>query len=84
MKTLLFVTSSLSGEDSRSERVARELITALGQARISERRLGHGSIPHLTGEYLQAAMTAPGKRTPREHGSPNAARPISKISKPRM
>ena len=67
MKNLLFVTSSLSGEDSRSERVARELIAALGKTRVYERRLGDGSIPHLTGEYLQAVMTAPGNRTPRQH-----------------
>lgn len=67
MKNLLFVTSSLSGEDSRSERIARELITALGITRIYERRLGDGSIPHLSGEYLQAIMTAPGNRTPRQH-----------------
>lgn len=67
MKNLLFVTSSLSGGDSRSERIARELITALGRTRIYERRLGDGSIPHLTGEYLQAIMTAPGNRTPRQH-----------------
>ena len=67
MKNLLFVTSSLSGNDSRSERIARELIGALGQHHISERRLGDGTIPHLTGEYLQAVMTAPGNRTPRQH-----------------
>src|SRR5579863_9529081 len=67
MKNLLFVTSSLSGEDSKSERVARELIAALGQTRINERNLGDGSIPHLTGEYLGAIMTAPNNRTPRQH-----------------
>ncbi len=67
MKNLLFVTSSVSGEDSRSERVARELIGALGQYQISERRLGDGTIPHLTGEYLQAIMTPRGDRTPRQH-----------------
>lgn len=67
MKNLLFVTSSVSGEDSKSERVARELIAALGQTRVNERRLGDGSIPHLTGEYLAAIMTAPNNRTMRQH-----------------
>lgn len=67
MINLLFVSSSLSGEDSRSERVARELIAALGQTPIYERRLGDGSIPHPSGEYLQAIMTAPGNRTPRQY-----------------
>lgn len=67
MKNLLFVSSSLAGDDSKSEHVARELIAALGRTRISERRLGDGSIAHLTGEYLAAIMTAPNNRTMRQH-----------------
>lgn len=67
MKNLLFISSSLSGGESKSDHVARELIAALGHARVSERRLGDGAIPHLTGEYLQAVMTAPGDRSPRQY-----------------
>ncbi|HEX5281261.1 MAG TPA: NAD(P)H-dependent oxidoreductase [Micropepsaceae bacterium] len=67
MKNLLFISSSLSGQHSNSDRVAGELIAALGPTRINERRLGDGTIPHLTGEYLQAVMTAPGDRSPRQY-----------------
>ena len=70
MKNLLFVNSSLSGDDSRSVRIARELIGALqrgqGRARIVERELGAGTIPHLTAGYLQAISTAPVHRNPRQ------------------
>ncbi len=62
MKNLLFVNSSLSGSDSRSVQIARELIAGIqgapGSVRIVERELGEGTIPHLTAEHLHAIATA--------------------------
>ena len=69
MKSLLFLTSSLSGADSKSAQVGREFIAAWqrnhGQARVIERDLGTGAIPHLTGEHLEALTTAPDRRSNR-------------------
>ena len=70
MKNLLFVSASLAGKQSRSSRIARELIDSLeaelGRIRVTERDLGDGTIRHLSGEYLQAIGTAPIHRTPRQ------------------
>lgn len=76
MKTLLFVTSSVSGPESKSTQVARELVAALraqhGSVRLIERDLGTGAIPHLAGEHLQAQMTAPDLRSQRHRLLANA------------
>ena len=70
MKNLLFVSASLAGKQSRSSRIARELIDSLeaelGRIRVTGRDLGDGTIRHLSGEYLQAIATAPIHRTPRQ------------------
>jgi FMN-dependent NADH-azoreductase len=70
MKNLLFVNSSLSGADSRSLLIARELIAGIrsapGRVRIVERELGGGTIPHLTAERLHAIATAPIHRDHRQ------------------
>jgi FMN-dependent NADH-azoreductase len=69
MKTLLFLTSSLSGADSKSAQIGREFVATWrrhhGQARVIERDLGLGTIPHLTGEHFAALVTAPDKRSDR-------------------
>jgi len=71
MKTLLFVSASLSGESSRSGLLARELISALqakeGTMRVVERELGTGLIPHLSGEYVHAISTPPVHRSARQN-----------------
>lgn len=73
MKNLLYVASSLSGEDSRSNRLARDLIDVLGARKVVERDLGAGSIPHLSAEYLQALMTAQSARSAGQNALVKAA-----------
>src|SRR5207302_9152863 len=69
MKNLLFVTSSLFGQESKSTRIASEFVSswkaANGPARIIHRVLG--SVPHLTADHFGAWMTAPGERSERQH-----------------
>jgi len=69
MKNLLFVTSSLFGQDSKSTQIASEFVSswkaANGPARIIHRDLG--SVPHLTAEHFGAWMTVPGERSERQH-----------------
>jgi len=69
MKNLLFVTSSLSGGDSKSAQIGREFVAVWqrrhGQAHVIERNLGTGTIPHLTGEHLEALMTPADQRSNR-------------------
>jgi FMN-dependent NADH-azoreductase len=61
MKTLLMVTSSLLGEDSKSTKIATEFVAAWkaaeGAARIVHRDLAGGAVPHLTSEHMAAWMT---------------------------
>jgi len=70
MKNLLFVTSSLSGSDSKSTKVGAEFVAAWqaahGPARVINRELGQGVVPHLTGEHLKAWMTTPDERSARQ------------------
>ena len=69
MKNLLFVTSSLFGQDSKSTRIASEFASSWkagnGPAKVIHRDLG--DVPHLTGEQFGAWMTAPGDRSERQH-----------------
>jgi len=69
MKNLLFVTSSLFGQDSKSTQIASEFVSswkaANGPATVVHRDLG--SLPHLTGEQFGAWMTAAGERSERQH-----------------
>jgi FMN-dependent NADH-azoreductase len=69
MKNLLFVTSSLFGQESKSTQIAAEFVSAWkaanGPARVIHRDLG--GVPHLTAEHFGAWMTAPGERSERQH-----------------
>jgi FMN-dependent NADH-azoreductase len=80
MKTLLFVTSSLSGTDSKSGQVGTEFVAAwqaaYGRARIVHRNLGDGSVPHLTAHHLKAWMTAPDQRSPGEQALAQESDPL--------
>ena len=80
MKNLLFLTSSLSGADSKSSQVATEFVAswraAHGPAKIVHRELGAGSIPHLTAEHLKAWTTAPGQRSERERALARESDPL--------
>lgn len=80
MKTLLFLTSSLFGEDSKSTQVAAEFVSAWKAAnspnRIIHRNLASGSVPHLTGEHLAAWMTAPADRTERQNSIAGESDPL--------
>src|SRR5947209_2432945 len=75
MKNLLFVKSTLSGAQSRSVAVAQDLVTEIrGRqgVKVIERDVSAGAVPHLTGEFLAAAATAPVHRSPRQHSIANA------------
>jgi len=80
MKNLLFVTSSLSGSDSKSTQIAAEFVAAWkaahGPVRIVNRDLAPGAIPHLTGEHLKAWMTTPERRSEREHALAKESDPL--------
>lgn len=69
MKSLLFLTSSIFGENSKSAQVATEFVSAWKAAnpaaRVVHRDLAN-SVPHLTGEHLAAWMTAPAERSERQ------------------
>ena len=69
MKTLLFLTSSLFGEESKSARVAGEFVSAWKAANPAARVINRDlatTVPHLTGEHLGAWMTAPADRSERQ------------------
>jgi FMN-dependent NADH-azoreductase len=80
MKTLLFVTSSLFGEDSKSARVAGEFVSAWkaanGQSRIIHRDLANGAVPHLTGEHLAAWVIAPNERSEHQQATAEESDPL--------
>ena len=80
MKSLLFLTSSLFGEDSKSTRLAGEFVSAWkvanGPVRIIHRDLANDEVPHLTGEHLAAWMTAPGQRSERQQRIANESDPL--------
>jgi FMN-dependent NADH-azoreductase len=67
MSSVLFITSSLSGDASTSRLFGLELIDALRQdtpdARVVTRELTESSIPHLSMETLQALAQQPEQRT---------------------
>jgi FMN-dependent NADH-azoreductase len=71
MKTLLFVTSSLFGQDSKSTAVAGDFVAAWkaanGPARVIRRDLGNGPVPHLTGEHFATWVTALDERSDHQH-----------------
>lgn len=79
MKTLLFLTSSLFGEKSRSAQVATDFVSAWKagnpQTRIIYRDLAN-SVPHLTGEHLAAWTTAPAERSERQRAVASESDPL--------
>jgi FMN-dependent NADH-azoreductase len=66
MNNLLFITSSLSGADSKSRRIAAELVASWRQAHpagsVIERDLTPETMPHLTMQTLGALMTQADQR----------------------
>lgn len=79
MKTLLFLTSSLFGENSKSAQVASEFVSAWKAAnpaaRVIHRDLAT-TVPHLTGEHLGAWMTAPAERSDRQQALASESDPL--------
>jgi FMN-dependent NADH-azoreductase len=79
MKTLLFLTSSLFGENSKSAQVASEFVSewkaANPAARVIRRDLAN-TVPHLTGEHLGAWMTAPAQRSARQQTIASESDPL--------
>jgi FMN-dependent NADH-azoreductase len=67
MSKLLFVKSSLFGQDGKSTQIASEFVEALRRVRpgitVVERNLDADSIPHLSGATMAALMTPSEKRT---------------------
>lgn len=80
MKNLLFVTSSLFGQDSKSTRIAAEFVSAWkaanGPARVIHRDLGNGSVPHLTSDHFAAWTTAPADRSERQQAIAGESDPL--------
>ena len=68
MSKTLFVTSSLFGENSKSREIALEVVKVLREADhtsdVVQRDVN--SVAHLSGEELQALMTAPEARSERQ------------------
>lgn len=68
MDTLLYVTSSLFGENSTSRRIAGEFIASWQQAhpgtQVIERDLVADAIPHLSLDTLSSLATSEAERSP--------------------
>lgn len=79
MKTLLFLTSSLFGENSKSGQVAGEFVSAWKADNLASsvilRDLA-STVPHLTGEHLGAWMTAPAERSERQQALAGESDPL--------
>lgn len=70
MSKLLFVTSSILGENSKSRALGREFVEAWTRhhpgTRVVERDLVAEAVPHLTGAVVGAAMTPAEQRSPEQ------------------
>ena len=66
MRNVLFVSSSLMGENSKSRQVGAEIVSRVAgpRAHVVERHLTPDNIPHLTLETLGAFGVAAEQRTP--------------------
>ncbi len=77
MHRLLFVTSSLFGEASKSRLIGAEFVDAWRQAHpgatVVERVLSADSMPHLTQGTLASLGTSPEARTEGQHAKANFA-----------
>jgi len=73
MHHLLFVTSSLFGEASKSRLIGAEFVDAWRRAHhgshVVERVLSADTMPHLTREVFVAAITPPESRTPEQQAA---------------
>ncbi len=67
MTHILYVTSSIRGEDSFSNRVASTLLDDLKKshsgATVTERNLSQHPLPHIDHDYFQATRTPDGPKT---------------------
>ena len=70
MSKLLFVTSSILGENSKSRALGREFVEAWTRrhpgTQLVERDLVADSVPHVTGAVVGAAMTPAEQRSPEQ------------------
>jgi FMN-dependent NADH-azoreductase len=70
MSKLLFVTSSILGENSKSRALGREFVEAWTRhhpgTRVVERDLVAEAVPHVTGAVVGAAMTPAEQRSPEQ------------------
>ncbi|HEY1613743.1 MAG TPA: FMN-dependent NADH-azoreductase [Rhizomicrobium sp.] len=77
MSQLLFVTSSIFGQASKSRQVAAEFVEKWRErhpeANIVERDLGAGSLPHFAGEHMAAIGTKAEDRTEAQQALVSAA-----------
>lgn len=66
MRNVLFVSSSLMGENAKSRQVGSEIVRRVAgpRAHVVERHLTSANIPHLTLETLAALGVAADQRTP--------------------
>lgn len=80
MKNLLFVTSSLFGQDSKSTQIAAEFVSAWkaanAPARIIRRDLAQDGVPHLSLEHFGAWTTAPDQRSERQQAIAQESDPL--------
>src|SRR5580700_5841483 len=77
MHRLLFVTSSLFGEASKSRLIGAEFVAAWRQAHpgatVVERVLSGDTMPHLTHATLASVGASPEARTEVQHAAANFA-----------
>jgi FMN-dependent NADH-azoreductase len=63
MNNVLFIKSSLNGEQSQSNRLAQKLVSNLASTSIVERDLAKQSLPHLSQVEMAAWLTQPAERS---------------------
>jgi FMN-dependent NADH-azoreductase len=66
MGHVLFVTSSLNGERSRSLGIAREFLARYPHTSLTHREIAPASMPHYDGETIAALGVPAAERTPRQ------------------
>ena len=64
MNNILYVQSSLFGDNGQSSQLAREFLARFPQARVVTRDLVREPLPHLDGERFGAFAAKAGARTP--------------------
>lgn len=75
MKTILHITSSITGDNSHSTRLSRDFISGWvaqnPDVRVVSRDLAGGDMPHLDAERMQALFTPAEQRTPAQQAIVN-------------